>query len=184
VTLSALKLLVRRRNRYPLLLERMKKSSQPESQMRTTCESAFAALQELNSEVNERVRQMEARLHMTAVLLLVEGVDHLIEAGRLLHLEALVDMKSPTASTLIAWGRRATYKWYVFSDYLLVCRPKGEGFAKKALWPLAALRVAAANTTPPETHASFAKKPERDKSERDTPEPLRAGIRSFVSANA
>jgi len=117
---------------YPLLLERMKKSSQPKSQMRITCESAFAALQELNSEVNERVRQMEARLHMTAVLLLVEGVDHLIEAGRLLHLEALVDMKSPTASTLSAWGRRATYKWYVFSDYLLVCRPKGEGFAKKA----------------------------------------------------
>ena len=32
-------------SRYPLLLERMKKSSQPESQMRTTCESAFAALQ-------------------------------------------------------------------------------------------------------------------------------------------
>ena len=30
---------------YPLLLERMKKSSQPESQMRITCESAFAALQ-------------------------------------------------------------------------------------------------------------------------------------------
>ena len=55
---------------------------------------------------------------------------------------------------------------------------------EQALWPLAALRVAAANTTPPETHASFAKKPERDKSERDTPEPLRAGIRSFVSANA
>jgi len=85
-TLSALKLLARRRNRYPLLLERMKKSSQPKSQMRITCESAFAALQalrfgrcwggsaslghfrdtsprrpqELNSEVNERVRQMEA----------------------------------------------------------------------------------------------------------------------------
>jgi len=57
---------------------------------------------------------------------------HVPQAGRLLHLEALVDMKSPTASTLSAWGRRATYKWYVFSDYLLVCRPKGEGFAKKA----------------------------------------------------
>ena len=132
---------------YPLLLQKMTRSSTEGSPMREACEKAFAALQSLNSEVNETVRQMEARLRMTEVLMHVDGVDHLIEANRQLHLEALVDMKCPTSSALTSWGVRRSYKWYVLSDYLLICRPRrtGEGFNKKVLWPLADLYVAPAN---------------------------------------
>jgi hypothetical protein len=132
---------------YPLLLQKMARSSSEGTPMREACEKAFASIQSINSEVNEKIRQMEARLRMTEVLMHVEGVDHLVEASRQLHLEALVDMKCPSAIALSSWGVRRPYKWYVLSDYLLVCRPRrsGDGYVKKALWPLADVSVAPAN---------------------------------------
>lgn len=132
---------------YPLLLQKMARSSSEGTPMREACEKAFASIQSINSDVNETVRQMEARLRMTEVLLHVEGVDHLVEASRQLHLEALIDMKCPSTIALSSWGVRRPYKWYVLSDYLLVCRPRrtGDGYVKKALWPLADLSVAPAN---------------------------------------
>jgi hypothetical protein len=147
---------------YPLLLQKMARSSAEGSTMREACEKAFASIQSINSEVNETVRQMEARLRMTEVLLHVEGVDHLVEASRQLHLEALVDMKCPSAIALASWGVRRTYKWYVLSDYLLICRPRrsGDGYVKKALWPLADVSVAPANGALNSLQGKLSDKPE------------------------
>ena len=56
----------------------------------------------------------------------------LLAAARSLELEMMVDMKAASLWSL-EWRVRRSFKWYVFNDVLLVCRPNklDEGFHKK-----------------------------------------------------
>ena len=134
---------------YPLLLQKMSRSSAEGSEVREKCELVFHSMQELNVEVNETIRRVEANLRTMTALMSVENMECLVEAGRQLHVEVNVDMKCPTANALSSWGKRRSYKWYILSDYLLICKPRkgGDTFVKRALWPLADLLVAPANVS-------------------------------------
>jgi len=136
---------------YPLLFKRMVNCTSEGLPLHKLCEQAFNGVQQLNAEVNENVRNMESKLHMMEVLtqeVKSNDIQHLFEAPRSLVREALVDMKCHSASIARPdWRIRRPYKWYVFSDYLLVCRPDmiSAGWHKKELWPLAELYVSTNN---------------------------------------
>jgi len=150
---------------YPLLFKRILSSTNDGLRLHKLCEQAFNGVQQLNGEVNENVRNMESRLHMMEVLtqeVKSHDIQHLFEAPRSLISEALIDMKCPAASiSRPEWRIRRQYKWYLFTDYLLVCRRDkiSASWHKKELWPLSEVRVSTNNpqwTLPSEPEQSEA----------------------------
>jgi len=75
-------------------------------------------------------------------------VRNMFDSNRLLVGEVVVDMKCHDAKLARAdWKIRRLYKWFLFTDCLLVCRPSltSGGWHKKELWPLSQLSVSMRN---------------------------------------
>ena len=117
-----------------------------------------------------QVRAEEARMHMAKVITEEvaddEEVKKLLEAGRALRAECHVDMKC-RSSWSADWIVRRPYKWYIFSDYLLVTRRRGDTYHKKALWGLSSLNVHVARRGADADARAISMQVARDKAEGD-----------------
>lgn len=142
---------------------------------REQLEALFALVQRTLGSVNEDVREKEARHHTMSVLTAeVKGGHALVTANRVLQHEQIVDMKaqaeggraflSSLASTHSSVVRK-TFKWYVFSDAILVCRPSGDVYKQAALYPIDAITVRS-----PEEHLAAARA-SKSEGEPDAPRP-------------
>ena len=130
---------------YPLLFREALKHVTGGTELHARLTELFDSVSTIIQQVNDTVRQL-AETDRTAEVLLSEvggDVAELLSASRKLCLEADVDMKlQANALSLVApeWKIRRSYKWYVLSDLILVCRPKGplgkQGYRKKLIIPV------------------------------------------------
>ena len=132
---------------YPLLFQQLLKKCNASHPQHDDFSKALRTVQQTVQEVNENVRAQEAHHHMMRVLVdEVHGgasVSDLLAAARTLEREAMVDMKAKSGLRSLEWRVRRAFKWYVFNDLLLVCRPNqiGDGFSKKMLLPMDELTI-------------------------------------------
>ena len=111
---------------------------------RLVAKSGMASvIQSTTAQVNEDVRGLEAHVRTMEVLVAeVRGGDALLSATRVLKHEALLDMKvnNLTLRNVLNSNvsvKRSSYKWYIFSDEVLVCSQARDGlFHMKALLSL------------------------------------------------
>jgi len=143
---------------YPLLFQNMVKYTRADAPYHPACEKMLEGAIQLTAQLNENVRQHEARHYMSEVLtrevqLQTSSLEYLFQASMTLEHEAVVDMKCRSGSVLSksSWRIRRPYKWYVFCDCILVCRPSrtGESYQEVALWSLNAITTSVANQPPP-----------------------------------
>ena len=157
---------VQRMCQYPLLFQQALKHAPQGHPQHEVIEGAFMVTQQAVSTVNEKVREQEKQLRMLKVLTTeVAGappVEQLLVPHRSLVREAYVDMKASGSDAvgddalqhgiksvnalLSGWGVRRRYKWYVFSDVLMICQPPlfsatAERTTYKALFDLADLHI-------------------------------------------
>ena len=106
-------------------------------------EQVFDVIHATLGRVNEDVRTLEGHMRTMDVLVgEVRGGDALLSATRVLKREALVDMKLNNFSFRNVLGtnisvKRASYKWYVFADEVLVCKQGADQlYHMKALFSL------------------------------------------------
>lgn len=110
--------------------------------------------EKLNEEDQWRVAQSKARMLQVLTQEVsssdMRWVRNMFDSNRLLVSEVAVDMKCHDAKLARAdWKIRRPYKWFLFTDCLLVCRPSltSGGWHKKELWPLSQLSVSMRNCT-------------------------------------
>ena len=131
---------------YPLLFQQALKHAPQGHPQHEVIEGAFMVTQQAVSTVNEKVREQEKQLRMLKVLTTeVAGappVEQLLVPHRSLVREVYVDMKASSepgsadalgltdalgiasvSALLSGWGVRRRYKWYIFSDVLMICQP-------------------------------------------------------------
>lgn len=132
---------------YPLLFKQALKHVEEGTPLHAKLTEVFDSVQVTIMEVNEKVRK-QAELDRTADVLLSEvggDVAELLSASRTLSHEADVDMKQASGRSMLnpEWKIRRSYRWYLLSDQLLICRPNRTGtgrggsmFHKKVLIPL------------------------------------------------
>jgi len=113
-------------------------SAAKEARLTAELQQVFATIQQTLGNVNDQVRTLEMRNHTLRVLTAeVYKGDELVTPDRVLLYECDVEMEQTTASVgsqkkssgCCGGGggissTRRTFKWYVFSDALLVCRDR------------------------------------------------------------
>ena len=111
-------------------------SSHSDAQLSQALGTVFSTIQETLGNVNDKVRGVEARKHTIRVLTTeVQGGAALVTPDRVLRHECFVDMEpaAPTADQRAGGfcgclrggggsSSRRQFKWYVFSDAILICR--------------------------------------------------------------
>lgn len=135
---------------YPLLFKQAIKHVEAGSELHGQLSEVFSTIETTILQVNDNVRR-QAELERTADILLSEvggEVAELLNPSRTLQMEADVDMKQASGGGLLnpEWKIRRTYRWYLLTDVLLVCRPKAlslksGGFAKKLIVNLSTLQM-------------------------------------------
>jgi hypothetical protein len=127
---------------YPLLFQQAVKSASPGTPTHDLFKKALDTCSKVVNEVNENVRGQEAQLR-TASIVLAEvtggsSMRDLLQATRHIQMEAMVGMKAQSGLSM-EWRVRRQYKWYVFTDVLLICRPNrfGDQYHKKMILTLA-----------------------------------------------
>ena len=109
-------------------------------------------MQQTLATVNEDVRQQEKQVQTVRVLTTeVRRGASLVTASRTLQHEAMVDMKAKSKlhRTFTFWRVRRPYKWYIFSDALLICqRSSGRyPFRQRKLFMLRDVEVRGSNAS-------------------------------------
>jgi len=127
---------------YPLLFKQaLKYAEEGEQQQQFT--KAFATVQEIIGQVNEEVRRRQEQRRAADIMLSEVGGEAaaLLTAARTLAMECSVEMKAVSGAGPFvdpAWHLRSPYKWYVFSDMVMVCiknKLRG-GYHKKITIPI------------------------------------------------
>lgn len=102
---------------YPLLFQNMLKQTHPNAPYHHACEKMLEGAMQLTAQLNENVRQHEARHYMSEVLtkevqLQPASLEYLFQASMSLEHEAVVDMKcrSGTVLSKSRWRIRRPYK--------------------------------------------------------------------------
>jgi len=127
---------------YPLLFKQaLKYAEEGEQQEQFT--TAFDKVQEIISQVNDDVRRQQEQARGAEILLSEVGGEAaaLLTAARTLAMEVTLEMKASSGtSTFIdpAWHMRSQYRWYLFSDMIMVCvkNKLRNGYHKKMIIPL------------------------------------------------
>ena len=111
----------------------------------------LGAVEQTLALINEDVRAKEAQVRMKDVLEVRGGmsVKNLLATPRKLELELAVDMKCASKWLQPEWRVRRGYRWFVFSDIVLVCNRTLnplQGLVKKLIINLDGARVSTSDT--------------------------------------
>ena len=130
---------VQRMCAYPLFFQKALKNTADGSPQRKRFQALLDNMQEVINAINEDVRRNVEQQRAADVLLREVGGDaaELLSAHRRFFLEVDVDMQISAGGDWMTEGRffeRRKYRWFLFSDQILVCRPSRirEGFKEKA----------------------------------------------------
>ncbi|KAL1526743.1 hypothetical protein AB1Y20_015439 [Prymnesium parvum] len=164
---------------YPLLFQRALQHVPRDGELHARMQRAFTMSQHTVHEMNEQVRSMEAQLKMlrafTHEVTGAPPAEEFLAPDRFLVAEAMVAMKSRdrrAASSngakvidVVQWGVRRDYKWYLFSDVLLICQPSRFGGrpAVKEIFQLSSLVAtpSQASVDPPTPRRTISEFPRR-----------------------
>ena len=141
---------VQRMCAYPLFFQRALKYA-GEGAQKQRFQQLFDSVQEVIGAVNTDVRRQSEQRRAADVLLSEVGGEAaaLLTAHRTLALELDVDMQLSSGGDLFSDSKFMSargYRWYIFSDVLLVCRPNRffSGYKEKLRLRLSDVKVVAA----------------------------------------
>lgn len=134
---------------YPLLFKQALGFTASSGAQHERFRKAFESVSATITQVNASVKQQEALTRMREIVCAeVSGggsLTDLLQPTRSLVGETFVDMKCEKGASVFfpEWKLRRKYKWYIFSDVLMICRPNlvGRAYHKKLLVNLGVFEI-------------------------------------------